>query len=224
MKKVVGIDISKLSFDVNFQDNQGHIHRVSYSNDTTGFEKLIGQTGKAYHFVMEATGAYHYQIACCLYKQGHLVSVINPLVAKRFCQMRFQRNKTDASDALSLREYGETQPLELWQPCGQNDIKIKHLYGNMKRLIRNQTALSNQLHAYSVTGELASEIQIMMEQELQDLKARIKQLEEQLTGLIEQSYPKAYDDLRSIPGIGPKSALLLLVVCKGFKDFQNAKQ
>lgn len=224
MKKVVGIDVSKLSIDINYKDEQGQIQRANLSNDEVGFEKLISQVNQGYYFVMEATGAYHYQLACFLYAHSQQVSVINPLVAKRFCQMRFQRNKTDESDALSLREYGETQPLENWKPCSHNDIKIKHLYGNMKRLIGNQTALSNQLHAYDVTGELASDVRAMMETELQSLKDRIEQLENELTHLIQQSYPQAYDGIRTIPGIGPKSAVLLLVVCKGFKNFQNAKQ
>lgn len=224
MKKVTGIDVSMLTFDVNYLDDQGVIQLGNYSNDRKGFESLLSHVGEGSYFVMEATGPYHYQLACYLYGQGQQVVVVNPLVAKRFSQMRFQRNKTDQSDALSLREYGECQELKLWKPCSRNDIKIKHLYGNMKRLTHNQTALSNQLHAYKTTGELADDVQEMMEAELQEFKEKIKELEALLTGLIQQSYPELYENICTIPGIGPKSALLLLVACKGFKHFQNAKQ
>ena len=224
MKKIVGIDIAKLTFEVNYIDANGQCHSVSYANTAKGHQEFLLSVGVGYIFVMEATGAYYYLLASYLYEQGAEVCVLNPLVAKRYCQMRFQRNKTDKADALALREFGQTQELNYWKPLSSNDMKIRHLYSNVKRLVKNRTALINQLHAFKTSGNLANDLAKMMEEELSQIKKYIASLETQLEKLVEQSYPDLFGRVQTIPGIGPKSALLLLVVCRGFQNFTNAKQ
>lgn len=224
MKKIVGIDIAKLSFDVCYLGQSGQLHHIQFSNDEKGFRSLKDQIDSSYHLVLEATGPYYYGLACYFVEQGYPVSVINPLVAKRFCQMRFQRNKTDKADANSLREYGQMQDLQIWQPISINDMQIKQLYGNLKRLIGNRTSLNNQLKAYQATGYLTDKVAHMMQDEYEQVEGRIQVLEQELQLLIEQSYPDLYANICTIPGIGPKSALLLLMACRGFQDFVNAKQ
>lgn len=54
---------------------------------------------------MEATGYYHYRLAQFLYKNGVLVSVVNPLSVKRFIQMKLAKVKTDKNDAKAICEY-----------------------------------------------------------------------------------------------------------------------
>lgn len=224
MKKVVGIDIAKLTFEASFLTSDHHRDGGSYSNDPKGFSSLLSQTGSGYVFVMEATGPYYYALASFLYENGCQVSVINPMVSRRYCQMRMQRSKTDKADANALREYGESQPLDLWKPTGEQDMRIKNRYSNLKRLIRNRTSLSNQLDSLRATGELDKELEQEMIKELEDTKQRVEQAEKTLDQLIKDHYPNLYRNLMSIPGIGMKSATLLLVACRGFNGFDNYKQ
>jgi len=223
MKKIVGIDVSKDTFDVSYDLDTQKVHQV-FSNNEKGFSDLLATTSTTFIYVMEATGPYYYALACYLYQAGCQVSVLNPLVAKRFCQTIIQRAKTDKADASSLRRYGETFELSFWQPAQKGHIEITQLYGNLRRLTKSETALSNQLYAYKTTGELTGPIERMMREELMQISQRIKLIEKLLISKIEELYPDLYEDLLSIPGIGPQSAMLLLVFCKGFKDFDNYKQ
>lgn len=223
MKKIVGIDVSKNSLDVSYYLAGRKVHKV-FKNNEKGFTQLVKITSKEHVFIMEATGPYYYALASYLYQVGCKVCVINPLVAKRFCQTFIQRTKTDKSDADALRKYGEIYELSFWKPALKEHLVITQLYGNLRRLTKAETALSNQLHAYQATGALIESTQQMMQEELNELAQRIKEIEKLLDQKIKQLYPGLYEDLLSIPGIGSKSAILLLVFCKGFKAFDNYKQ
>jgi transposase len=65
---------------------------------------------------MEATGPYYLKLACFLYQQGIEVSVVNPLVIKRFSQMRLLRAKTDKADAKMIAGYAIAEQPSLWRP------------------------------------------------------------------------------------------------------------
>lgn len=86
VKKIVGIDVSKLTIDV-YDGKKSY----QFKNTIVGFKKLIKCTTG--HYVMEATGSYHIKLASYLFDKSLLVSVVNPLVVKRFNQMRLLRQK-----------------------------------------------------------------------------------------------------------------------------------
>lgn len=65
---------------------------------------------------MEATCCYHQQLALFLYEKEICVTVMNPLVIKRFIQMKLNQVKTDKSDAKMICHYGQEQKMQLWQP------------------------------------------------------------------------------------------------------------
>jgi len=58
-------------------------------------------------FVMESTGVYHLRIALFLAKDlSYQVSVVNPLVIKKYAEMLLKRTKTDKVDARLIAQYG----------------------------------------------------------------------------------------------------------------------
>ena len=79
-------------------------------NNINGFNQLLKKTKG--HYVMEATGSYHIKLASYLFDKSCLVSVVNPLVIKRFSQMRLIRAKTDRKDAIMIYEYGHFDELK----------------------------------------------------------------------------------------------------------------
>jgi len=110
--EIVGIDISKSTFDV-YIPSKGY---SQYANSIDGFRQLKKDLASNSRCVMEFTGSYYYQLASYLYDHGLAVSVVNPLVIKRFMQMKLQRNKTDKSDAKMISDYGQEQELTQWEP------------------------------------------------------------------------------------------------------------
>jgi transposase len=101
----VGIDISKDVFDV-YNSEEGH---QQFTNDVSGFRSFAKVLTQSHWCVMEATACYHYQLALYLFKKGIQVSVMNPLVIKRFIQMKLNQIKTDKSDAKMICLYGQEQ-------------------------------------------------------------------------------------------------------------------
>lgn len=109
-RKIYGIDISKSVFDI-YSKSKGH---VELKNDESGFKQLLKSLPKKALVVMEATGYYHYRLAQFLYKNGVVVSVVNPLSVKRFIQMKLAKVKTDKSDAKAICEYGTINEVPLY--------------------------------------------------------------------------------------------------------------
>jgi transposase len=99
----VGIDISKLTFDVALKDGDNYPHH-RFDNNQAGFSDFLKVLPSDTVAVMEASDPYYLRLACFLAEKSIGVSVINPLVTRRFCQMRMSRAKTDKKDAKMIAE------------------------------------------------------------------------------------------------------------------------
>lgn len=221
---VVGVDISKAYFDYYLINADGKKTKGRLSNDKEGFKALIKTIPSDSWIVMEASGPYYYQLACFLYEKGVKVSVINPLVIRRFMQMQLKRVKTDSADAESIAAYGELMELKPWQPLKENYLKIKQWYTIRKQLVKHLLATTQQKEAFLSTGKLDSKIRAALDEEIMQLKKKISNIEKQMEELIEEENGALKEQLESIPGIGPKTSLLLIVALRGFENFQNYKQ
>ena len=221
---IVGVDISKAFFDYNFTTPSGKKNKGRLSNDKQGFLQLLKAVPSGSYVAMEASGPYYYKLACFLYEKGVKVSVINPLVIRRFMQMQLKRVKTDSADAESIAGYGELMELKPWQPLKENYLKIKQWYTIKKQLIKHLHATTQQKEAFITTGKLDSKIRATLEEEIKQLNKKISSIEKQMEELIEEENAALKEQLESIPGIGPKTSLLLIVALRGFENFQNYKQ
>jgi transposase len=147
MNKCTGIDISKQTFDCSITTNDGKIEARKFSNDCKGFEKLKKLLPEDAHVIMEASGPYYYRLAYFLSANNFKVSVVNPLVIRRFCQMRMVRTKTDRKDASMIREYGITEKPALWFADEPSITKLKQLNAAIELIDKHITASNNQLEA-----------------------------------------------------------------------------
>lgn len=60
--------------------------------------------------------------------------------------------------------------------------------------------------------------------QLKSIQKEIKLLETEMELLIKTNQQEFYIRLKTIPGIGKKTAILLIVITNGFKDFESSKQ
>ncbi len=88
---IVGVDVSKACFDICVTDAEGKNTKRKLCNDKKGFLELVKTISSKSWVVMEASGPYYYQLACFLHEKGIKVSVINPLVIRRFMRGRLAR-------------------------------------------------------------------------------------------------------------------------------------
>lgn len=218
--KTIGIDISKMTFDV-WTEDLGH---AQFSNNKEGFKAFKKLLKQEDHCVMEATGCYHFQLAEYLYNHGYKVSVENPLVVKRFIQMKQQKVKTDKHDARMIMLYGNEQQPALWEPEPKFIEEGKLLMTLMQMYVKQQTQLKNKLDNLQSGGRTNGVMISSIKLQLKRIGAELKKLESSLEGLLKEHAREVLTNLRSIPGIGKKTAMLMMVTTNNFRDFTNAKQ
>lgn len=218
-----GIDISKSFFDVCIPQQGKYLH-YRFSNDAVGFKELVKVLPAEVHVVMEASGPYYLRLACFLHGRGIAVSVVNPLVIRRFGQMRMSRTKTDRKDALMIAEYGRTERPALWQAPERHVIGLQQREAVLNRLIRERTALSNQLESFASSGMLDKSLKKMLDRELGHKEGLIAQLNREMEELAGRHYAAMLGDLQGIPGMGRKTAMALVVLSGGFGRFDDCRK
>jgi len=107
-KNILGIDISKKTFDVSLL-REGKFKHRKFQNTPSGFKGLSAWLDKltvtVLHACMEATGTYGEPLAQLLFNHGFQVSVVNPARIKGFGQGELVRTKTDKSDASLIARF-----------------------------------------------------------------------------------------------------------------------
>lgn len=218
-----GVDISKLFFDVAFMA-EGKYRYYKFNNDAAGFKALSEVLPENSHVVMEASGPYYLQLACYLTGQAIAVSVVNPLVVRRFSQMRMSRAKTDKKDAMMIAEYGKTERPGLWKIPEQHVITLQQMEALVANLNKERTALNNQLESFIHSGMLDKKLKSMIDAELEHKEGAIKKINKAMEALAGKHYAEMLSNLESIPGVGRKTAMALIVLSGGFERFDGYRK
>lgn len=221
--KFIGIDISKQTFDVAFSNNGKWKHMV-FSNDVKGFSGLLDFIEEGDWAAMEASGPYYLSLATFLYSKGVPVAVENPLAIKRYSQMRFQRAKTDRKDAQTIAEYATSNPLKAWKPEQKHVTDLKQLHTAVEGLQKQLQQSKNQLAAFRSSGVLDKSLEREMKKIIRFVENKIALFEERQQALAGEYFAGSMKKITSIPGIGPKTAIMLIAVTDDFKKFDHYKQ
>jgi transposase len=215
-----GIDIIKDVFDV-FSLETGH---NQVTNDEKGFKQFIKKLTSESLVVMEATGYYHYCLAQYLYKKGYAVSVVNPLSVKRFIQMKLSKVKTDKIDAKSICEYARNNEVRLYTAKDKSQAECLQLLRLMDTYIKHRTAMKNKLDGEKVLGVPSKAVYRSISRTVRQLNRELALLDARLIALVKEEQQEQLRLLKTIPGIGEKAAILLVVFTDGFSKFENSKQ
>ncbi|WP_031443991.1 IS110 family RNA-guided transposase [Arenibacter algicola] len=218
--KYFGIDISHLVFDIT--DSDGNYYH--FKNNISGFKKFVKILGVDSHCVMEATGYYHYQLAYYLLESGMKVSVENPLAVKRFIQMKLSKIKTDKSDSRLICEYAGQVKLKLWQGNSKHQIECLQMTRLLSVYTKQSTMLKNKLHGEAVLGNPSKFVIGSLKRSLKQVQKELKTLEEKLLILVKQVHQDVLTRLKTIPGIGDKTAVMLVVLTDGFNRFTSGSE
>lgn len=216
----VGIDISKDTFDV-YDSEEGH---SQFSNDEKGFRSFIKQLTPSHWCAMEATGCYHQGLAISLFEKGLRVSVINPLIIKRFMQMKLKQVKTDKSDSKMICLYASEQALDLWSAEPAYIVECKTIQGVIRLYLKQRTALKNTFHSMSTSKRGKGKLIRSIVRQLKCLDKEISLLETEIENLIRANEQTLFSKLNTIPGVGKKTAMILIVSTNGFRDFESSAQ
>lgn len=219
---MVGIDVSKDVFDVHSAAS-GH---AQYSNDSKGFKAFAKNLTAEHHCVMESTGSYHQQLALYLYEHGVIVSVLNPLIIRRYIEMKLIHVKTDRSDALWICNYAQEHgsSLKTWQPTAEYVQQCEVLITVSELYYKQSTALKNKLHSLESRGHGKGVAARSLKVQIKRIKDELAKVEAEMEQLIRENEGELFTHITSIPGIGRKTAMFLIAITDGFGGFENHRQ
>lgn len=120
--------------------------------------------------------------------------------------------------------YAQTIKLKFWKGSSENQIKSLQLSRSIDFYIKQSTALKNKINSEKVLGNPCKIVVLSLKKSLKRLQREIKLLEEKLIELVRVDNKDLLTRLESIPGVGRKTAVSLIVLTDGFKRFEKANQ
>ena len=213
-----GIDISKDVFDV---VNSAGIY-WQFENNFKGFRKFLKELDMTSHCVMESTGYYHQQLAYFLLEKEVKVSVENPISVKRFIQMKLSKIKTDKSDAKMICAYAESVALKLWSGQSKHQITCLQMIRLVSVYFKQTTALKNKIHGEQALGNPCIDVVRSLNRSLKNLQKEISMIEEKVLKLVKIEHQDLLTRIETIPGLGKKTSIMLLVLTDGFERFTSS--
>jgi len=210
----IGIDVSKDWLDVSAHC-AGGVSEGRFANTSAGHRALLKwlrRFGGSVRIALEATGIYSLDVTLALQGAAHEVMVVNPRAARDFARALLQRTSTDAIAATTLREFAARMPFVAWQPPAVEVRELRALARRIAALVGERAAEKNRLHALRATQDTPAVVRRDVEGNIRALTRRVTQLLRAARTLIAAApaLQRPYEQLRSIKGVGPASAVQLL--------------
>jgi transposase len=222
---ILGIDVSKDTLDVCLLYKE-QTHQGRFANLPEGHQRLLRWLRKrrvrSLRACLEATGLYGEELAQSLYEAGYQVSVVNPLRIKKYAESQLRRNKTDRLDAWVIADFCRSQELVEWTPPPPEWRELRDLVRHLDDLNTMRQQEQNRLQARLKSDAVIT----VLQQHIAFLDDQIAQLTQQINDHFNQHphLKQQRDLLRSIPGIGDKTAAILLAEVRDFLAFDNVRQ
>ncbi len=224
MSCILGLDISKETIDGFLLSERGEAWK-QIANNSKGIEQLkrwlVNRHVRELHVCMEATGTYYENVAEALADAGYVVSVVNPLQVKAFSQSMLSRAKTDKIDARIIAQFCVAHRPAAWTPPTPKQRELRGLFRLCMSMKQTRAAYRVQIQ----TPNLIPTAKRTIEELIASLDTQIKQLEEQLSKLIDDDpdLRRRRDLIVSIKGASDTTAALILSEVPHIEDFADSK-
>ena len=231
----VGIDVSKSTLDIAVVKAGALIKEEQISNEKgslkgflKGLEQLFNLSFEELVVCMEHTGIYNYRALEVLHNSKIKVCLEPAMQIKQSQGMT--RGKDDKVDARRIAQYAykNREQLVFWKPQREVFQKLQALLTVRERLIKAKKQLQVPLQE-SVDFVKASILKSMKASSQPIVKAITKQLKELDSKIhaavqLDQEIKKQYSYASSVPGVGPITALNVIIRTDGFERIKEAKQ
>lgn len=238
-KSCLGIDVSKLTFDVALivvvKGQKQPIVISKFNNDTVGLENFkvwLDEHQVSFDvnslLVIENTGIYHRLI--WNFCSTHLLPIFIGNAADLKWSFGIARGKNDKVDSMRLCDYAYKNYDDVKPTTGLNKVLItlKDLLSNRSKLLKLKNAIKQTLNELKVSNDKTT--QSLMEKlnkaALDGLKKSIKQIDAELLKIVKQdeSILTNYNLMLSVPGIGKITATFIICCTNNFAIKVTGKQ
>lgn len=227
--ETVGIDISKLSFDVRIHSTQAY---EQFNNTNQGFSKLLKWVYKntSYSknnilFALEHTGLYSHKISVFLAEKKIPFALIPGLEIKR--SLGLARGKNDKADSTNIAKYAYRLRDEIKQykmPVKQVQA-LKHLLSLRERLVKQRSGFKVSLKEQKDILIKKENIILFRSQEqmIKQLSNQILIIEKEMMEVIksDDELIEQFKLIISINGVGMQTALYIITYTSGFTKFNS---
>ena len=228
-QEFIGIDVSKSHLDVFIYSKRKH---ARFSNNEAGFKKMLAWieqyidcAAEEVLFAFEHTGLYSLPLSLFLHEKQHKFTLIPGLELKQ--SMGIARGKNDKQDAKRIAEYAyeKQEKIRLYQMPSDTILKLKRLLSYRERLVKERAAFKGRLKEYSTFLD-QTENAFLFESHAKMLvhfNEEIKKVEKELHRLIktDEKLAQQFKLIKSIKGVGPQTALVMIVLTHGFTTFEQ---
>lgn len=215
-QRMVGVDVSATWLDVESAAADEPQVTRQWPNTAAGHRELarwVTRGGRRARVVLEATGVYSLDVALTLQRTRRIeVMVLNPRVSKDFAGACGQRACTDATAATRLRAFAQRMPFVPWEPPSAAALAVRAVMRRVAALVEMRAQEHNRLHALEASAALPAAVRADVRAHVRTLGRQIRRLEREARALVEPApaLRAGYHHLRSVAGIGQRSALGLL--------------
>ena len=233
-KLFIGIDVSKNWIDVTMF-HEVDVNKTDYQqfdNSVEGFKamikwiKLLHKTTKSEMlFCFEHTGIYSFSLCEYLTDNDYFAWVENPLQIKR--SLGIKRAKNDKIDSFEIAKYAWRffDKAKAYTMPSKHINELQNLEALRKRLMKSKLAFSvaaNELK-HSETNDYIKEKSNLL---VAELDKQINEIEKKMQTLIkaDEQINEQYKLCLSVPGVGPQTAIFLLIYTRCFTSFENIRQ
>ena len=238
MKKYVcfaGIDVSKSKLDVTFvtEPLENKSQHCVVSNDSKGVRQILSLLRKSSIdlkntlFSFEDTGVYSLPLCFLLSEKKLDYWMIPAIEIKR--SKGISRGKTDKSDSRDIAFYSCTH-LHKLRPGGipeKEIMQLKLLFTEREKLMKALRLLESTMEASGfLPKDVINSVRKINASGIRSLKKILVKLEEKIRQIINScdSISQQENLICSIPGVGPQTAIYLIIATKSFKAFGNSRQ
>lgn len=227
---VVGIDVSKLKFDLYaLASTRTSGLSKSFPNTAAGHRGLHdwltkkGFAPASTHVCLEATGPYSEALAVFLVDNDWRVSVVNPARIKGFAQSELARNKTDRADAALLARFCAAMKPTLWEPPSAEHRQLRAWVERLQALKDMRQQERNRIEALDAMAQ--TRVRDQVAEHIAWLDQAIAKFERDIDEHID-GHPALRADaqlMASIPGMGPTTVAKVLAYAGDVRRFDSAK-
>jgi transposase len=225
---VVGVDVSKAKLDIcleqlNPKSGKSILKHLKVDNNDKGFVKFLAVLPENALFVMESTGTYHLPLCLFLNKHGLAYNVANARHIKRFAEVD-KRTKTDKQDAFIIRQYGIEKGIKPQKPIQESDIQLKQASTAVDFFSKELVRISNFIESIQASSCTDKKTLRRIKKHYKETAAILAEAEAYLAELGSERYEEDVTLLETIPGLGNKTAVQILVQTGGLERFEAPKQ
>jgi transposase len=236
-KIFAGIDQSKLTIDVALLNaaKPGQLVTEKFENNPKGFKMMMKWIKKNSMCSMqevlicsEHTGLYSYPLSVFCQEQQLALWMESALQIKK--SLGIQRGKNDRTDAKRIAQYAFAQrhKVKLFQLPAKTLMALKQLLAYRERLVESRKSFQTAKGELKKFKADLSGGLVIKESEslLKTIDHKIKTVNENMLQLVmdDAALSKQYELIITVPGVGPITAIYLLVYTAGFSRFDSWKQ